>query len=121
MSSVSSWSSPADVGVQGYRQIAYDPELYREPPHTLVDPPGMHSLSPAAVYWCPQGNDTVYDVRTAMNGEYNGDCEELTQANALTNYNVGLATQVSATGEYIPFDMPAAEEHRIYQGFEGQF
>lgn len=75
-----------------------------------------HSAAPP-VYWCPQ---TCHEAFSPMKGDHAS--YDFTEANALTNYHLGLTAEVSPQGKYIPFDMAIADEQRVYEEYtHGQY
>ncbi|KAJ3815919.1 hypothetical protein F5876DRAFT_61032 [Lentinula aff. lateritia] len=117
-SPLSSWSasSPYNSYHEGYQYNQSD-EQYAEFRMPGVNHFGIHESAPA-VYWCPQAeHEPRYDLEGGYDSSSSYRNEFMMQENALTNFDLGLANEVSAPGNFMPFDMPYLDEQRVFNEY----
>ncbi|KAJ4484676.1 hypothetical protein C8J55DRAFT_604660 [Lentinula edodes] len=113
-SPLSSWSassSPYNSYHEAYQYNQSDEQYTGFMPG--VNHFGIHESAPA-VYWCPQvEHGPRYDLKGGYNPSSSYGNGFMMQQNALTNFDLGLANEVSAPGNFMPFDMSYVDEQRV--------
>lgn len=101
-STLSSWNSFP----QSYAQL----EHYQPQQFLFNDEPQSEQLHTA-----DHTVESAESVSYVTKRNYPYPCQEFMEAGALSHWNFGLET--TFPGEHIPFDMPIADEKRVYEEY----